>query len=379
MIIICYLYQKIKGFNMEDYSKYNQIDTECSVIDEDDIDGFGSIYNSSTLVNSESNFVSDNDRNYNKNTGIIIDLNDGDVDLDIKVTPKKTLPHNNDEIEIKTLPSIKVNDLSDLNKLNSFKGFNEIDTECNLSEDDLFDDDFGGKSAPLASSTKKLFDFDDEDEIIFEEKELVDEEILEEKKKKKHTVTPGQVEDDYWDKLSKKHKDSNVKGAYNTSLRFVGDPKAEMDFFNHVSGSDGSSSLISTSITGSGESSGEATAASTGEGGMGESLDKYKQLYEDLLYLTGFDVCPQEDGKFTVKDVLGSSEDKICANKCEILDYLKPFIKDCIIVPLQVKTKENFDDYADWCNWYTMNKDSFPQCQQDIDYCDLLCNHINEI
>lgn len=366
---------------MEDYSQYNIIDTECNFVDDDD-DSFGNIVVKVTKPDEISDFAAESeDRTYNKTTGVIINMNDGDSELNINIKPKKQVEKSiSDDIEVMELPAIKVNDLSDLGKINNYSGFNEIDTECEIGDDE--DDDFGG---PVASSLiKKLYDFDDEEvENAFLKKELVDEEVIEEAKKKKTSITDGQVEDDYWDELSKKHKSSNKKGAYNASFRIVGDPKAEMDFFNHAMGNaDGSSGIIS--IEGNGTSGNITGAASSCEGcidggGMSESLKThYSQLYEDLLYLTGFEVEPQEDGKFLLRDTLSGLDDKICCDRNEIISCLDPYINDCIIIPLQVKTGQKLNTCKDWCDWYTINKEAFPQCQNDIDYCDLICNHINE-
>ena len=58
---------------------------------------------------------------------------------------------------------------------------------------------------------------------------------------------------------------------------------------------------------------------------------------------------------------------------------LKPYIDDCLIYPLQISTNNNFNNYKDWVDWYTADmQKAFPKCAADIEYCDLLANHLHE-
>ncbi len=69
----------------------------------------------------------------------------------------------------------------------------------------------------------------------------------------------------------------------------------------------------------------------------------------------------------------------VCKDNTEVFSNLKPYIDDCFVYPLQIATGEKFKDCKDWCDWYKgENCDKFPKCSNDIKYCDLIANHIND-
>ena len=60
-------------------------------------------------------------------------------------------------------------------------------------------------------------------------------------------------------------------------------------------------------------------------------------------------------------------------------DFLNPYVQDCFIIPLQVETGNNFKTCKEWSDWYTPEMEKkYPQCKQDVKYCDLYANHLPE-
>ena len=259
-------------------------------------------------------------------------------------------------------------------------------------ETDYYDDDDSYLTgSTIRDNIKGTFDFgDDEDEEAFLKKELVLENTLEEKKSKKQTITSGEVEDDYWEKITKRHAKTNVKGAAGWHERvFSGNPERERELFNHDMNSTITSGVADlNSVVGSVEtnfdygtvSAGESTS---GEGsvGVGEALDKnYKALFESLLALAGFKIIPDNDNAYKVIDLCDNRNKFKCKDTDEILNVLNPYLLDCVIYPLQDATGENFETYKEWCDWYKEDIcKQYPEQKINIDYCDLLNNHIKEI
>lgn len=296
-----------------------------------------------------------------------------------------------------------------------FSGFNAIDMECSIGEDD---DDFGSEYVTEKKSKKEdsILDFGDEendyifrseehikpdalsdydyddfsDELRFKNKELVAEDMLEEKKK----ISQGEVEADYWKQLSKKHAKTNIKGAYNTHFHFAGDPKREAELFNHDMQSTLPHSHISLQTTSEADtitgvssevtSGGEAASAGDGGAGMGESIKsdkyaKYQKLYEDLLLITGFEVTPVKSDLYALKDTFNLVPEREYT-KNELKVFLTPYMQDYFICPLSQKTGKDFKNCEDVCDWYTDEiEKQYPDCRNDIDYCDMFANHWEEI
>jgi len=268
--------------------------------------------------------------------------------------------------------------------------YNQIDMECEVP-DDYYEDSFILKDSKTKveedlieeSNSEVTFygycaDFSDDtnessielEEDYLEEEfepELTSEELLIEKKSK--TIkTQGEVEKDYWDKLSKKHSKSNVKGSYNTSFHFCGNPEKEMELFNN------SVDISNTSFAN------DSSSISCSENINKKEKNTYQKLFEDLLLITGFSLNKDDEGNYEIKDLCNSLPTVNCKNKEEILNSLNPYIQDTFIFPLQITTGETYNDYSDWCNWYNDEmKEKFPKCQSDIKYCDLIANHLDDV
>ena len=345
---------------MEDEKRYNEIDMECNV-DPDD-DGFGSNFISKETVESDNSVTGTDGRELQKHTGIILNFGD---DEEVKIEPT--------DIEVIEQKPIVVQSAEDLfnQKLDSeevnipkeFTGYNVIDMECEVPDD-------YEEEKPLTNSGAYL-DFGDEAEQDEIDRQLVNEQIVEESKRQARAqIDQGDVEDDYYDKLQKKHAASNKKGAYNYHFHFSGNPKAEAEMFNHDMTPNGP---VPNMVTATETACAEASA-------MGESLNpSYRKLFEDLLLITGCELGDCKDGKCCIKDIYGGAEDKVCTTINDIQDFLNPYVEDCFIIPLQIETGNNFKTCKEWSDWYTpeMQK-AYPQCQQDIKYCDLCANHLPE-
>lgn len=370
-----------------DLSHVNEIDMECSVCDDDD-DSFN-------LIGSDSNDESSefNDVRSPVKTGIILDFSDD-----------SSKPKQKEKLKVVSAEKLNTEALKDKNvelvnqQSEDFEHVNEIDMETFTCEDDD-DDDFGYNAEEKSFKRKgdDFIDFSDNEDEDLDDKELVLENELTEKKKKKK-LTPGQVEDDYWKNLSKKHAATNVKGAYNTSFHFAGNPKKEADIFNHMMGSDGgsttgiedtfgatdaievsSSSLGAEGISTSGESGATAVGASGGEG-CSESLNTdYSKKLKDIFDVIGFEIIKNSDGSFLAIDTCEEADNFTAESVESLVSQLMPYIEDCFIYPLQIRTNQKFTTCKDWVNWYTdANKEKFPKIADDIEYCDVLANHLND-
>ena len=357
----------------------NEIDMECN-IDLDDDDTFVIKSSPSDKIAAHDGYDDVDGRNLRSVTGVIVNLSDDD---NVVATPKKHIANIEDDSQLAHQP--QTNNLDDIDNVNS------IDLETDYFDED--DEDLVAAYKYLNKNKSDLLDFSDEDGDIddFASKTLIDESDISEKKAKRKTSiknATGNVEADYWKDITKKHRESNKKGAYSTHFRFTGDPEKEAAIFNHMMGSDSSdtdisdfyansdlSSVSNFSSEGSGDfSGGEA-------GGCCESLNEnYSKQLIDLFDLIGFEVIKNSDNTLSVIDNCQDNNDFSCANLDELLLTLTPYIHDFIIIPLQVNTGKDFTDYKDWCNWYSdkNNQEQYPKCKSDIAYCDLLANHLSE-
>ena len=259
---------------MEEEKKFNEIDMECN-IDPDEDDGFGGNY-----VSKEANIKDDtvepisgnDDRDLVKNTGIILDFGDGE---EVNIQPE--------EIEVIEQEPIKVQmkddglnfDLPQHPEDKPFKGFNEIDMECEIP------DDYEAPEKPISNAGAYL-DFGDEEEQDKIDRQLVSEQIVEESKREAQAqIDQGDVEDDFYDKLKKKHAATNKKGAYNYHFHLSGNPKAEAEMFNHDM-TPGKIPNITNVNSGAVGDDGMTVASQ----GMG-MCEGYNKLFEELLFITG--------------------------------------------------------------------------------------------
>ena len=365
--------------NKEDLQITNDIDMEIdpSLLDDDDTFGSVVVRNSKPNTFDGEDIDTNEDRPIKSFTGVTIDLGDDDNIPNFK--PRKPLMDD----EIPTLHSQPINchseqdimdAVNDINTargrmMNDFNGINEIDMECSVGEDD---DDFK-PAKPFFGKVEEV------------NPELVSEEMIQEKKKKEK-VSQGKVESDYWERVAKRHKASNVKGAHNLHTHYGGDPKLAMDMFNHDAKPEGKIPTVTdaqpaatiavdsayTSDVSSGDMSG-------GEGvacGESKKKDNNRQLFENLLIITGFDLQPLETG-FVLKDKCGMTDDIECKDEKDCINQLKPYIDDTFITPLQFQTGEKFNKPEEWVDWYTPEVEKkFPKCKSDIDYCKMLVNYL---
>lgn len=336
--------------NEQELNNINQIDMECHIVDDDDL-----------IV---QDIAATDDREVQSKTGIIINFDDDD-DVPARQVIADTSTQNS-EININS------NFLED-----TFQDYNSIDMETKYSEDD---------EEELISTS------DIRNPIFFDPNEsngLISTEMLEESK---HTVSFGEVEDDYWEKLSKKHKKTNKKGAYNTSFHFAGNPKKEQDMFNHMMGTAdntvdvadliSSDSLLSASAsTATSNTTGIATSGEGSGEGCCESITTtdYSKKLNDLFDIIGFEVFKNSDNSYVAIDKCDILPELNVKNLLDLISALKPYIDDCLIYPLQISTNNIFDNYKDWVDWYNTDmQKAFPKCAKDIEYCDLLANHLHE-
>lgn len=322
-----------------DYSQFNQIDDEMDedLIDDDDdsnLDNIKPIVNQTQNSKDEA-LLGSEERDYNGHLGVTVDFGNS------APAPKKQVVQ-----EKKQPVSSKQHKMSDIFE----SDFDEIDPELVLD--------------------------DEQDENNFDEidPELVDEDMLDERKG--DMIDNAVPTDDYFSRIAKRHKSSNVKGSYNTHFHFSGNPEREKDLMNHDLTP---AATPGTSLGGSVPSGGEASG---GGEGCGESLKKSRstKLFENLLFITGFELQPTEDGLYILKDLTDMVPEETCQDQTDALLHLKPYIDDTIITPLQYQTKETFTQPEEWVNWYTpeMQK-KFPRCKEDIEYCQMLMDHLKKV
>lgn len=293
------------------------------------------------------------------------------------------------------------------NEPQHFSGYNQIDMDMDYDPD--LDDDFSIKPVntfddfddesedrPVRKSVGVFADFNDDDEYefvngepvlknsapaktivsLFEEDEiepeLVSEELLDERKG--DMIDQADIEDDYLARLAKRHAKTNKKGSYNTHFRMGGDPEKEREILNHDLTPVGNPvhGIATATVDGGGEAIGVSAGVSGGCGEAVKSINKNK-LFENLLFITGFDLKPNCNGKLILTDLTDMVPEIECGDEKEALLQLKPYINDAIIIPLQYTTKENFNEPQEWVNWYTPDMEKrFPRCKGDIQYCQML-------
>ena len=365
----------------KDLQNVNEIDMEIdeSLLDDDDSFGSAPIKISKPNTFDGEEIESDfDDRPLKSVTGIKINLSDDDSNNihpsmldDVPVLQSETIKCNSEQ-DIRNAANDMNTPFGIMNNANTYSAFGDADyLECNIGEDDDV----------LEAKPKRKILMDDD----FEEPELVNEDIINENKPAK--VSQGKVEDDYWERIAKRHKASNVKGAHNLHAHYGGDPKLAMDMFNHDAKPQGKiptitdgqpATTIATDASYTADiSSGEMSG---GEGmACGESVkkDNNRQLFENLLIITGFDLQPLEKG-FLLKDKCNMIDDVQCNDEKDCINQLRPYIDDTFIVPLQFQTGEQFKEPNEWVDWYTPEMEKkYPKCKSDIDYCKMILKYLN--
>ena len=381
--------------NEKDLANINKIDMSFS----------GSIDDDDSFVITEG--VKDN--NGFVQTGIIINFDDDDDDFNANM---KKHASNASVDFIDKAPSVILQPEQ--------KGYNEIDMECKYGDDT--EDDYlpPTKTSPKINS---IFEDDEEDDDLLDKKELVlEEEVTGMLATNKVSVTT--LEDEYLKSLSKKyiakddmkkeeleedllpviekkqptlknilrdlqkkHSNSIKKGAMGSHFHFAGDPQKARDMFNAGIGNQTGGEAI-TDVAADGGSSFSSNGGGISNGGLsaggmsgGEGLEKtnYSKILREVFDVIGFDVQKEKDGTLLAKDLYSDNNIVRAKNIEELIYALQPFIDICIIIPLSISTKQKFNNYQDWCDWYTAeNQEKFPKHAAEIKYCDLLANHIKE-
>lgn len=398
--------KNLENINPIDLSFTGDIDDDNFIVKETP-----SCFTSNTNENLESE-----EPNYKKETGIIIDLRDED---DTKIEPKKRFRsfYEQEAEEIQPLRTISA-DIDDYGNLNFNKNFNsdldypvkdtneidleyngpiddEIDlhattnTKMNSLEQEFYNQKHMNRNNLKSFKNKTILDFNEDPEYF--NNELISEDLIEEKKK----VTQGEVEADYWKKLQKKHKNSNVKGAYNTHFHLAGNPKLEQELFNHdmntgkipglAGGSNGEHAPMEgnpEAAVASGDATGSVSVGGDGgaSGGFGESLkENYTKQLKDIFNIIGFEIIKNNNNTYLAIDLCDDNNSLECKDKEDLVIQLKPYIDDCFVCPLEIATGKKFNTYNDWISWYNDgNKDNFPKFSSDIAYLDIIANHLND-
>ena len=394
-------------YNNINTEEINQIDMSINsaYLDNDD-DSFGSI-----VITDSTADESNTDRNYNKNTGIIIDLSDDDI------SPEKSLRKITADIDNN---SINIRRNFESQSMNEPAFYNDIDLET-----DYFDDEdeelvakLKQKSNPKLSTKstsidnnyglyntrdKKFYDIIDGELILVQDSSMryakksdaykaladiisfyeeqgkdfdttfisicmpsAEQEALSEANKTKTSSLKQSLK-----KMQKEHAKTIKKGAYNMHMHFSGNPEADKDAFNQA---------MSFNNT-SGES-----AAVSGDmcGSIGENFNSNTVLnmIPRFFTLLGVDVFLNSDNSFTVVDTNSRNQEEIiCTTVEEFKETLQPFVEDIFIFPLQMLTDQKFDTCKEWCTWYNNlsaeEKEIYKNIETDINYCDLFVNHLN--
>lgn len=375
----------------------NEVDLETFGADDDSFGGGGfntnqphfnsaghqafrnSLTNEQGIKEPQPNMVTGSDGNSYEKTGIIVNLSDDD-----SFTPHISMLHPKDLENIKKPVSDNIPDGIPPEEMI----YNEVDMETYCGEDD---DHFEGEVS--STGMRKEFNFDDEDDF-----EVDPQLVFEEKRSKTKRVSTGEVEDDYWEKLKKKHSKTVVKGAAPYHLRVGGfDPEKEMELLNHDLTPNGNPfkqqviGAVDTDFSyGDGDvgsSEGSADGSVGGDSGAsggsvgGESLNKnnYTKLFESLIDMIGFKVT-KKDNSYLVEDLYTDGNAFNCSCTKDIVERLDTYIRDFTILGLQESTGNKLNSYKEWSDWYRdEQKAKYPKSKRDIEYCDLIANHLNDI
>ena len=356
-----------KNLENIDFESLNQIDMECDITDDDD-DSFGNIAPQPSKKVTLQNDFEDESRPLQTKTGIMINFNDDD-DMDYR--PKKFVSSEVPDIGVNKVISADINKMNGIDIKRNYQSdfdspdsYNSIDMETDLVDDTaeynpvLYNDEY---SQPRAKQQKVI-----NDELVFKN------DIVVEKANSKSSAPTGEVKADYWKKLQAKHTASNKKGAYNTHMHFCGNPKAEMDMFNHEMTPAGKLQFsFGVPASGGVENSGEGFSQGCFESLGDSNLDS-------LFNLLGFDVVENSDDSYVAIDQLGSTEDIQADSLEDLIYYLMPYIEDCILYPLEIATNESFDTFKEWVNWFKTNGSKYKQFTKDIAYCKTLSGILGE-
>ena len=395
-----------ENINAEDL---NQIDMSINpaYLDNDD-DSFGSI-----VATDSTTDETNTDRNYNKNTGIIIDLSDDDISSE-KSLRKITAEIDNNSIKIrKNFESQDMNEPAFYNDIDlETEYFDDEDEELvarlrqkqksnpkSLSKNTSTDNNYGlyntkdkkfydiidgeltlvqdsnmryAKKSDAYRALADIISFYEEQGKDFDttlisiSKPEIEQEALSEANSRKNSALKHSLK-----KMQKEHAKTIKKGAYNMHMHFSGNPEADKDAFNQAMSFNNNS----------GES---ATVSGNMCGSIGENFNSNTALnmIPRFFTLLGVDVFLNSDNSFTIVDINSRNQEEIiCDTVEEVKDTLQPFVEDIFIFPLQMLTDQKFNTCKEWCNWYSNlsaeDKDTYKDIETDINYCDLFANHLN--
>lgn len=253
-----------------------------------------------------------------------------------------------------------------------YSHINEIDMECEPDEDEgfgstyIFDETKETHDGPC--KTGIILDFGDDEDIIDEPEEQTEEVtnhelVAESKKRQDDLISQGEIESDYLKKLQKKHAATNKQGAYTTHFHFAGNPELEKDMFNHDMGSD-FNATPSAEIT-TGQATGEAAPAASAS--CSESINNIKS--NNLLNFLGY-IVENKDGAYKITDRT-NNESYLADTLDDVKDCLYEAFDACVIIPLEIKTGKHFNDAADWLE----------ECdnEEDKELIDTWVNHFEEV
>lgn len=311
--------------NEIELANLNQIDTECNCCDDDD--SFGSI-----VINSRKDSDEDSEINsYKRDTGVIIDLSDSRPRENLRSTAIKEDPSANTQ----------ANAFDALER--EYDAYNTIDTET------PYYDDTEDEAEMPAETPVGLEDFSG----------LVDEDMARKRRKIKHSSNVLK-------QAQKAHASTIKKGAYNNHFHFAGNPAKEADMFNNMTDTSGGPSL---------------SPVGPAVGGMGEALQgktASRKLLDEMFSVIGFDVLEDSDGTINAFDNCDPNNDIQSNSIADLIDKLSPYISLCIICPLEIRAGRSFENYQDCCDWYRDNASKYPDCAQEVSYCDVLANKLGE-
>lgn len=384
---------------------YNEIDMECKYIDDTEEDY---IVPQKPVV--KKSMFDDEDEDY---------LNTKELTLEEDVTGMSA----SKKVTVATIEDAYLKTLADKNKIKEdAKKLEYIETYIKLS--DLGQKDYDQKTIDIINkysstlarlgvfeTTGKVYTFTIDkdslqklsDELNINISNKTQPDVITDKKleEKKQPSLKTLLKD-----LQKKHAKSNKKGAMSTHFHFAGNPEMARQMFNAGIGNqtggdvfpgmsmdtaaatlvgggdavgDSSSSAMGGGISNGGGMSGGGISAGGMSGGEGLETTNYSKILREVFDVIGFDVQKEKDGTLLAKDAYSDNNIVRAKNIEDLIYALQPFIDTCIIIPLSISTKQKFNNYQDWCDWYTAeNQKMFPKHATEINYCDLLANHIKE-
>ena len=96
--------------------------------------------------------------------------------------------------------------------------------------------------------------------------------------------------------------------------------------------------------------------------------------------MIGFRVTKKSNESYLVEDLYTAGNAFNCRCTKEIVERLDNYIRDFTILGLKESTGNAMDSYKDWSEWYNEeNRSKYPAQKRDIEYCDLIANHLGDV